>query len=157
MTIFELGALGEFVSAVVVIITLLYLSVQLRQNVKWTKATVRHQLADFSQNAYEMFAQHSVVMSKFYLGETMTASEQLEARSVVRAVFHNWDNYRWQHEEGLLNRETWEGILHDVNNSARSESVVNCWWENRESYPVSLRNVIDPIFEMSSAPAQNSK
>ena len=150
MTVFELGALGEFVSAVVVIVTLVYLAIQLRQNTKWTKATVRHQLADFSQNAFKMFAQHSEVIAKFYMEEPMTAAERLVASSVIRAMFHNWDNYRWQHEEGLLNLETWEGILNDIKQSANAFPIVNCWRENRESYPVSLRNIIDPIFEMNS-------
>lgn len=46
MTLSELGSIGEFVSGIAVVITLIHLSVQIRQNSATTRADIRQSLAD---------------------------------------------------------------------------------------------------------------
>ena len=49
MTIIELGALGEFVGAIAVVATLIYLAVQIRQNTRSMDASRRLALAQTYQ------------------------------------------------------------------------------------------------------------
>ncbi|MCZ6501930.1 MAG: hypothetical protein O6945_05370, partial [Gammaproteobacteria bacterium] len=44
MTIFELGALGEFVGAIAVVGTFIYLAIQIRQNTKAMRAQIHEHL-----------------------------------------------------------------------------------------------------------------
>lgn len=65
MTIAELGSVGEFVGSIVVLITLIYLAVQVRQNTRHVQAQMGHdgwlanthdEIAKFGDNAAATFA-----------------------------------------------------------------------------------------------------
>ena len=52
MTIVELGALGEFIGAVAVLVTLIYLAVQLRQNTEAIRAQISQARSDQAQEFF---------------------------------------------------------------------------------------------------------
>ncbi len=51
-----LGNYGEFVGAIAVVLTLIYLTIQIRQNTKTTMATVRQGRAAHASNLAELFS-----------------------------------------------------------------------------------------------------
>ena len=58
MSIMELGAMGEFVGAIAVVATLIYLAIQVRQSKQATQENSRLARAAVSAQTYEIFAEH---------------------------------------------------------------------------------------------------
>ena len=58
MNIQDLGALGEAISAVAVVITLIYLSIQTRTNTKALKAQTHQQIAESRRQTLTLFFEY---------------------------------------------------------------------------------------------------
>ena len=104
MTIMELGALGEFLAAFAVLVTLIYLATQVSQ----TKRIVKLQA---SQNLNEMF-NHSVsliatsptlaaLMHQVEVGEEITPQEWTQLRALFQTQFNAWENSYTHANEGV--------------------------------------------------------
>ena len=82
MTIFELGALGEFIGSLAVLITLIYLAVQIRQNNQQQHhdriVSIQH-----GQNAVVSQLQDSSVVRAFAVAAEGDGSATTEERSMA--------------------------------------------------------------------------
>lgn len=127
MTILELGALGEFVGAIGVIATLVYLAMQIRQNTRSMEEGKRLALAQTYQMRADalqtMLVQAAnsehigpilVKLTSLGYPENVGAIEQLttEERGRFRqwqiAQQTHWDNLFYQYQQGFLDPEYYE-------------------------------------------------
>jgi hypothetical protein len=113
VTISELGSIGEFIGAIAVLVTLIYLSLQIRQNSATTRAHIRQSLAD-SQIAYigsratDPFLRK--VVQKMFVAEELDEDERFGLRFHVIAGTRMFENYFAQHTIGTMDPEDWRAI-----------------------------------------------
>jgi hypothetical protein len=98
-------------------VSLLYLAQQTRQNVKHTRALIFSESASRAMTLY--LAMASPEASKVWVAEntgtTDAANIQREQfRSICGGFYINWDDSFWQHEEGLIDDETFERVTNAV-------------------------------------------
>ena len=123
MTIMELGALGELLGAIGVIVTLVYLAVQVRQNTRSLEATQRLALAqtyqmrsDALQNMLVQAAASDVggIIAKLAQAgypEDLSSLDRLSPTDRARfrqwhiAQIAHWDNMHYQYQQGFLDEE----------------------------------------------------
>lgn len=124
MTILELGALGEFLGSIAVLATLVYLSVQLRQNTRSMEENRKLALAQTYQmrsDALQMMLVHAadsehigpIITKLTGLGypEDISSLEHLsrEERGRFRqwqiAQHTHWDNMYFQYQQGFIDEE----------------------------------------------------
>lgn len=123
MTIFELGALGEFIGAIAVVITLLYLAVQISQNTKATRAQIHQARSDQAQQYYLHLCEQSVIAEVFEklqseIGvldpdnlETLSQEELRQLRALCAASISRLENSFYQYQNGFLNGEMYESMI----------------------------------------------
>jgi len=97
MTIFELGALGEFIGAIAVVITLIYLAIQIRQNTnsmnesrKVILAQTRNEMARGVQEicvSVSQSMQLADVVNRSIRGEELTPTQAIMYFSRNEACF----------------------------------------------------------------------
>jgi hypothetical protein len=61
VSISELGSLGEFISSLIVLVTLIYLAMQIRQNAHATRAGSHHAITDALNEINHTLARDEVV------------------------------------------------------------------------------------------------
>lgn len=123
MTIIELGALGELLGAVGVIATLVYLSIQIRQNTRSLDATQRLALAQTYQMRSDALQNMLVQAAASDIGgiiykvtaagypddigalDTLTPEERSRFRQWHIAQQAHWDNMHFQYQQGFLDEE----------------------------------------------------
>jgi hypothetical protein len=132
MTISELGSLGELVSAVAVVITLIYLSVQIRQNTHAMEENKRLALAQTYQiraDALQSMLVHAAESQ--YIGPLITKLTQLGYPEDVSALERltpdergrfrqwqiaqqtHWDNMYFQYQQGYLDEEYYQDAFRE--------------------------------------------
>ena len=123
MSISELGAIGEIIGAVGVIASLIYLSVQIRQNTHAMEEGRRLALAQTYQMRADALQQMLVTAADSHIGaiivklaedgypEDIGALQRLSAEERGRfrlwqiAQQTHWDNLHFQHQQGFLDEE----------------------------------------------------
>jgi hypothetical protein len=124
MTIMELGALGEFIGAIAVVVTLAYLAIQIRQNTHAMEEGKRLALAQTYQMRADALQQMLVQASESeYIGpiivklnlagypadvaslDVLTPEERGRFRQWQIAQQTHWDNMYFQYQQGFLDEE----------------------------------------------------
>jgi hypothetical protein len=132
MTIMELGALGEFVGAIGVVLTLAYLAIQIRQNTHAMEEGKRAALAQTYQmradGLQNMLVQASEshhigpIITKLTLAgypenvsslERLTPEERGRFRQWQIAQQTHWDNMFYQYQQGFLDEEYYRGAFRE--------------------------------------------
>ena len=112
MTLNELANLGEFIGGIAVIVTLIYLTVQLRQNTRAVKsATVANNTSLWSALLVNIAAGDK---TKAYLHGSATVSvltpeEFLQFFLIARAMFVSFEGQHHQFKEGMLDQDLYDG------------------------------------------------
>ena len=105
MSLSDLASLGSFVSGVAVLISLIYLSLQMRQNSKHTKALVTQNRAERVSSTLLALA-NSDLAAAYDTANGGSASEQEVRRRqfqfMCAALINGWDDTFSQYEQGLL-------------------------------------------------------
>ncbi len=124
MTILELGALGEFLGSIAVLGTLVYLSVQIRQNTRSMEESKKLALAQTYQmrsDALQMMLVHAAdsehigpIITKLTGSgypedisalEHLTTNERGRFRQWQIAQQTHWDNMFFQYQQGFIDEE----------------------------------------------------
>ena len=160
MTLMEtaqlLGNFGEFFGAIAVVATLIYLSLQIRQNTHQVRrAEMNAAYAQFSVPRMAIASDRGlaeVAIKGFRSSDPSNPSDPLDAVDQYRlhmlymenmmANFHSWDRAR----VGSIERSDWEESERPRLMGLLSVDAVSRWWDdNRHVFTVEFRAEIDRI------------
>ena len=137
MTLEDLGNVGEFVGAIGVVLSLLYLGVQIRQNTKSVRASTHH-TTSVAGNAVQLaFAEAGVGELVLKAGRAyadLTPAERFRFTMLMRAFLSFQEDVYLQHREGLLPDGVWDSRARTII-EALAQPGTRDWWErNRHIY-----------------------
>ncbi len=130
-----LGNYGEFAGAIAVVLTLIYLAVQIRQNTNTVAGATEMDLAR------ELTAWHSRISAdpdlielyeKGAINAPMTAAEIARYRWVVAELLWLYEGAYRQFRRGLLPESNWEHVVTVILGLLRGDALSG-WWEARVS------------------------
>lgn len=110
LSLSEWANLAEVVSAVAVVISLLYVGYQIRENTGEIRAANRQELVNRSHSASLGFATSSelaAALAKVANGDPLNATEQRQFAYVVRAVLYDSQEAYLLNREGRLDSGYW--------------------------------------------------
>ena len=148
MTLQDLGALGELLGGIAVVVTLVYLALQVRQNTAMMTAQAVQSSIDATQRVLLFRAENPEirrVLQKARTQENLTVDEIEALASYLQAVFMNFQG-RLQHNlRGVFDtsvNESYELILVDY----FRQPFVRRWWEfSQVLYGASFRRHCNDI------------
>jgi hypothetical protein len=139
-----IGAVGEIIGAVAVLLTLIYLAVQMRQNILLTKATIREYRTDSSQKVIMAFADIADLITK----ETdLSPGETLRVEMVQRSMFRDFEAYFYQRNAGLLDESERNAMQQTWRNILGSQKARDSWHELKLQYSTLLHDDLKWILE----------
>ncbi len=132
MTLGDLGNLGEFVGAIAVVVSLLYLATQIRQNSRIVRSTTHH--ASISSGNAVNFAFADAEAARILLkGGLAYAELDLEERfrfaMLMRASFAFFEDAYLQFREGLMDSDVWDSKSRTLKETLSTPGVRE-WWTN---------------------------
>lgn len=117
MSVMELGALGEFLGSIGVIVTLIYLAIQVRQNTRSMDEAQKIALADNYVARVNQIEQSSrslalsdhladiIAKGREQGPSSLSPEEERRFRAWVLAQFHRVDSQWYQLQKGMLDEE----------------------------------------------------
>ena len=151
----ELSVVSEILGSLAIVITLIYLAIQTRQNADATLANTRQELLAADQQLLLQFIQDSELELIRYKPE-LTEREKARLGWVFVTFTRMRENNWLQYQNGVLDKETWEsyrGSIVAMFGNLRGKT----WWQN---YVVDF-GLADPRFAsevselLASAPTRD--
>lgn len=149
MSLSDLASIGSFVSGFAVLVSLIYLSLQIRQNTKHSRALIQQgRAARICQTLSDMAElDWTDGIEACFTGESHVSPKDLRKFNfIARTYFVSAEDSFLQHQEGLMDHEVFDGFEGSMRAGLiASPGFRKAWKMSRLSYVPSFRNYIDKL------------
>ncbi len=148
MTIFELGALGEFIGAITVIATLVYIALQVQQVKKDLHISGYREINRFFNDTATLVAsspEMARVLAKIQEEEKLDAWEKLMVGEYFFSLMNSLE-VAWQHVVTGTLEMTMEEFRSLVRSYLKRPGLFGWWRENKEGYPPAWVRLVEDLY-----------
>jgi hypothetical protein len=138
MSLQDLGAIGEVVGGIAVVVSLVYVAYQVRQSTRQIEQNSRHLEASMYHATNDAFfrwfallaqdAGLAALWNRALAGETLSHDETTRVNSLIAMLFTCYENNFQQIRFGAMTRDTLEIARHDLSR-LMSRPVIQTWWK----------------------------
>ena len=132
MTLSELGSLGEFIGSIGVIVSLIYVGLQIRQNTETTRDLAAQSLTATHSDANALIAESgdlaAILQKGFLTPESLDETEQLLFNAFFFAAYNQFDFAYRRHLAGKLDDESWRKMETEIPTFLHLKGP-RAWWE----------------------------
>ena len=144
-----IGAVGEILGAIAVLVTLIYLAAQIRQNSQFVKAATWHSTMR-ARNEFNFAIATTPELSALLIRArdksiTLDADERERFNSLMWGFFNLFEDSIVQHNNGLLTPETWESTRWAMAEMLESSGVQDWVSRNRAGLTAALQAEITSL------------
>ncbi len=164
MTLQDLGNIGEFVGAIGVIVSLVYLATQIRQNTKAVRSNTSQAITDSRVEFLSSISDNPEVARMFFSGlsdlDALCPDERNRFAIMMARFIATMENYHYQHLQGAMDHEQWTRML-GILRWFMSTPGGQAWWSNRPiptdlSFDRFLDREVDKIKSSPTADSQRA-
>jgi len=157
MTLDDLGNIGEVVSAVAVVISLLYLGVQIRQNTRSVRSASFQELLNHIAQV-NLRVGESPEIAELYRKASdgpfeSGTSEALRYRAFVQTTLRHWAHAHIQYQDGIITHDQCSMLTTGLPHVASLPAFQAIWQEVESGYAPDFRELVCTLIE-SSKPSQ---
>jgi hypothetical protein len=147
MTLSDLASIGAFVSGIAVVISLVYLALQVRHAEKTQRALMHQARAERIINAglASMQPDISETVSKMMNGADLSPREQLQAYYYMRIQVAVVEDALWQHEAGFLDKASLDTAVLNLQRVMLFPACRAAWLMQRPQLAPVVRDRLDKI------------
>jgi hypothetical protein len=153
MSLADLASLGSFVNGLAVLISLIYLALQVRQTKRNQQIAIRHSRVSRIVELHLGLADAAVADAWLHGSgspQEITRPELGQFINLCRALFFHFEDSFYQREEGLLNDEAFETVVSGVRYSARSPGFRAAWKLSRSNFGGRFLSFMDGVVAASA-------
>ncbi len=141
-----LGNVGEFIGAVGVVVSLVYLALQLRHNTSSVRAASFNSMVENSIRLLEhgfRDSEFAAFLARAELDpEGLDEAGRLRWNSYMTAVFRHFGNLVYQQRVGALDDQMWESYRRDLKEHLRSPSWAEWFRDHQVVFSESLQEEV---------------
>jgi len=161
MKLSKIVDISQIIGVIAVVLSLIFIGIQIKQNTNATKAAVRQSVAT-NDIAYLSTSLNSEIIAnanaKIADGEDLTTTEREQLIWQQYVNFMAFETVHYHYNEGYVEKELWERyqiiITHLLRNNIYTQ---NAWVEYKNVYTLSFRSEIQRIIKDSDILIDPSK
>ncbi|MDU8886817.1 hypothetical protein RXV94_11650 [Yeosuana sp. MJ-SS3] len=147
--------ISELIASIAVLISLIYLGIQVKHSSKVSSANSRHSISQFALD----FSIHKAENAD-RLAKVMTSSNLTEGDIQFRwwnhmMVFLHAETYFHHYELGLMPKKHWKGYKRYVKNYLESPGVLDFWNDVGKAFSIDFSKWIDSLIVEGSLTSKN--
>jgi hypothetical protein len=146
MSLTDLASIGSLVSSIAVLVSLVYLGLQIRQNTKHSRALIQQgRAARITESAFRIAElRESDGIEKCFRGDRdVSAKEVARFLNICRSIFVSAEDSFLQHEQGLLGELAFESFEASVRAGIGTAGIAVGWLMTRDMYEPQFRAYMD--------------
>ncbi len=148
-TLQDLGSLGEFVGAIGVVVSLVYLARQMRQNTTSVRAASFNSMTENSIRLLEHSFRDGDFADFLHRAEddptTLSPGEVVRWDAYMTAVYRHFGNLVYQYRVGALDRQMWQSYRDTLKTHLRKPTWQAWFEENEEAFSTSLVELVERV------------
>lgn len=143
--------LRESVGLLAVVLSLVFVGVEMRQNTDLMRAQIRNAMSE-NQIAVQLARASSLETARvsrltFEDPESLSLDEYTMATRFLNALFREWENSHYQYQRGLFTEDEYEARTRVWRGLMDRPFLKDRWIEDRQGYATSFQSEIDRIIE----------
>jgi hypothetical protein len=151
LTLQELGSLGEFVGAMVVVVTLIYFTVQLKQATNSIRSSVAAIGTGYTTQVWQLPIDKPEVADLIQKGnkgiDDLTENEFLRYHLFQGTVLRSFEQYFILYELGSLTEPQWNAWRDPLEKYLREPGVRQCWELLKGQHVPGFTDLVENILE----------
>jgi hypothetical protein len=147
-----IGAIGEVAGAIAVVITLLFVAKQLRENTKSTNAAAHSERTNRNIMLTLWSGEHGVglIRRKVKNGEEISDAERELLFCTDLAALRHFEDMHYQRKAGITDDDTWAANLSGLDQRTRSEGFAEVYERGKFGLRNSFRELIEEKMRAAS-------
>ncbi len=147
MTIQDWGAIGEIVGGIAVVVTLIYLAAQIRQNTRAVRANTFQGVVDSLTSGIAEITRDAEVTRIWIVG--LSQSEELSEfdrgrfRLLILMAVRKWENAFYQRSHSVVDPEMWSAWDTSYREVTLAPGFRRVWEMEKHRYLVAFRDHVD--------------
>ena len=143
-----IGAIGETIGAAAVVVSLLYLAVQIREQNKQARLSALHEMSRELREVTSIFANED--MTDIFVRANQSYDNISEAESVrliimVTNFFRAWEDAFLENRDGHLDGLVWEALSRDYIQPMGAPCFKHIWTLRKQNYDPDFQKYVDAI------------
>ncbi|MFK8048735.1 MAG: hypothetical protein AB8B81_09895 [Halioglobus sp.] len=139
-------AVTEILSALAVLISLVYLAVQIKQNTKAMKANTEQGISDSTSSGIIGVSHTNIPYLVVKAGNdpSSLSDEELSQYAFwINGSLRHWEHAYFQYKSGNFSEESWSGLYQQIAMHMGSVGVRNYWNLRKSTYREDFREIVD--------------
>lgn len=158
MTLTDIASIGSLVSGVAVLVSLIFVGVQVMQNTRVIRAQIHQNITNGWIGVGAIIADHGRCFAEGIAADekafaAMADEHKLVYMSTILVFFKHYENMYLQHREGFIRDEDWNAWIGHMFMYWRMPGVQVWWKARREAFSPEFRHFI----ESSTQPSMPSQ
>src|SRR5262245_34807077 len=147
MTLSDLASIGTLISGIAVVVSLVYLALQVRHADKTQRAHMHQARTERIINAALSSMQPDIcdTVTKMVTGAELSSREAMQAYYYMRIQVVVVEEALWQHEAGFLDQESLDTAILNLQRVMLFPACRSAWILQRQQLPPAVRERIDGI------------
>jgi hypothetical protein len=147
VTLQDLGSIGEFLGAVGVIVSLVYLAIQVRHNTRAVRSSARQEVMLGMQAFISLVASDSDTANFYERGLSdscdLSRAERIRFSLLLTQFFYGFGQMYNGYREGNLEPESWEAQKEILHWFLKQPGVKRWWPKGRSQIPASFAAFVE--------------
>ena len=153
-----LGAIGEVIGAIAVVLTLGYLAVQIKQNTEENRILRAQDLVTANADANALIANNSELSEIVRAGmidfDTLSEMEQFRFSTIFFSFMSKYDFAYHQRIAGRLDEKFWERTAYDIRVFLNLPGANHWWRRDKPRYSPEFAAYVDELLSVSATPQE---
>ena len=146
------GAIAELLGAIGVIISLVYLAIQIRQNTRSSRAATFQAVVSDAQRINALVIENEDIARLRRVGfvepEKLNPDELVRFHRLLGTYFRFQDNLWQQRQNGTLDEDQYRGYFEVLRRLVAEPGAQLYWADNRDSYSSSFQSLMSKKFDV---------
>ena len=148
MTLSDLGNIGDFIGAIGVIASLIYVGVEVRRNTKALRAQAHETVVTGYMESIEVISEHAEIMAKCFKSSyeefrTYPEGERTIFFVVIFGFFEHFEQIHAQYRRGLIGDPEWDSWSEHIRMQFHKPGPQWWWTMRRTSFVESFREYLE--------------
>ena len=154
ITLEQASYLAEIIGVVVVVISIIYLAIQVKQNTRSMRIQTVHDISSSFKAAQASIAHDKDLADVYHRGvfnyDQLEPLEQLRFNLLVTSIVRVLDELLFQHAEGAVDESMWRGYKTLLEDVFRYPGYQAIWNIRKQQYSKKFQQHIDHFIENTS-------